>query len=132
MFRRRASAGKTEAAVPDGGEQTRPAGHDGQESRGPQPANPGPGHPGDDSAEPWGPPPAGLVVTLPLAAPDRALRVLLVGRRPRYFLDPGGPGEPLEVSQPEGHLDRAVYLLLADLAARHAAIAPNGPDPSVS
>src|SRR5271169_1130660 len=78
MFRRRASAGKTETAVPDGGEQTGPAGHDGRKSRGPQPADPNAVHPGDDSVEPWGPPPAGLDVSMP--HPARVWNYWLGGR----------------------------------------------------
>src|SRR5580704_19041571 len=78
MFRRRASAGKTETAVPDGGEQTGPAGHDGRKSRSPQPADPNAVHPGDDSVEPWGPPPAGLDVSMP--HPARVWNYWLGGR----------------------------------------------------
>jgi hypothetical protein len=98
MFRRRASAGKTEAAVPDGGEQTGPAGHDGQESRGPQPANPATGHPGHDSAEPWGPPPAGLDVSMP--HPARVRNYWLGGRD--FFAADQAAGE--EISREFPHL----------------------------
>jgi proteasome lid subunit RPN8/RPN11 len=59
--------------------------------------------------------PAGLVVTLPLAGPDRALRVLLEPGRPRYFVE--RPGEWLEVDRAPDRVDRGVYLLLAELAA---------------
>ncbi len=84
MFRRRASEGKTESAVPDGGEKT---GHDAQESRGPRPAEPDAGrrpaepdagNPDRDSAEPWGPPPAGLDVSMP--HPARVWNYWLGGR----------------------------------------------------
>ena len=93
MFRRRASAGKTESAVPDGGQQT---GHVAQESRGPRPAEPDAGrrqaepdagrrqaepdagNPGGDSGEPWGPPPAGLDVSMP--HPARVWNYWLGGR----------------------------------------------------
>jgi hypothetical protein len=98
MFRRRASAGKTEAAVTDGGEQTGPAGHEGRgghgraghegrgghegrESPGPRPAEPvapDGGNPGPDSDEPWGPPPAGLDVSMP--HPARVWNYWLGGR----------------------------------------------------
>jgi hypothetical protein len=98
MFRRRTSAGKIEAAVPDGGEQTGPAGHDGQESRGPQPADPGPGHPGHDSAEPWGPPPAGLDVSMP--HPARVRNYWLGGRD--FFAADQAAGE--EISREFPHL----------------------------
>ena len=98
MFRRRASAGKTEAAVPDGGKQTGPAGHDGQERRGPQPADPGPGHSGDDSAEPWGPPPAGLDVSMP--HPARVWNYWLGGRD--FFAADQAAGE--EISRAFPHL----------------------------
>ena len=93
MFRRRASEGKTESAVPDGGEQ---ADHDTQESRGTRqaepdaerrpaepdagrrPAEPDAGNPDRDSAEPWGPPPAGLDVSMP--HPARVWNYWLGGR----------------------------------------------------
>src|SRR5580704_11091984 len=92
MFRRRASAGKTEAAVTDGSVQTGPAGHDGRGghdgpaghvgrgSPGPRPAEPVPdgGNPGPDSDEPWGPPPAGLDVSTP--HPARVWNYWLGGR----------------------------------------------------
>src|SRR5580704_4883000 len=92
MFRRRASAGKTEAAVTDGSVQTGPAGHDGRGghdgpaghvgrgSPGPRPAEPVPdgGNPGHDSDEPWGPPPAGLDVSMP--HPARVWNYWLGGR----------------------------------------------------
>ena len=75
MFRRRASEAKTESAVPDGGEQTS---HDAEESRSPRPAEPDAGNPGRDSAEPWGPPPAGLDVSMP--HPARVWNYWLGGR----------------------------------------------------
>ena len=75
MFRRRASEAKTESAVPDGGEQTS---HDAEESRSPRPAEPDAGNPDRDSAEPWGPPPAGLDVSMP--HPARVWNYWLGGR----------------------------------------------------
>ena len=75
MFRRRASEAKTESAVPDRGEQTS---HDAEESRSPRPAEPDAGNPGRDSAEPWGPPPAGLDVSMP--HPARVWNYWLGGR----------------------------------------------------
>ena len=98
MFRRRTSAGKTETAVPDDGEQTGPAGHDGRKSRGPQPADPNAVHPGDDSVEPWGPPPAGLDVSMP--HPARVWNYWLGGRD--FFAADQAAGE--EISQEFPHL----------------------------
>ena len=81
MFRRRASEGKTEAAVPDGGEQT-----------------PDAGTPGDGFAEPWGPPPAGLDVSMP--HPARVWNYWLGGRD--FFAADKAAGE--EISREFPHL----------------------------
>ncbi len=113
MFRRRASEGKTESAVPDGGEQ---ADHDTRESRGPRqaepdaerrpaepdagrrPAEPDAGNPDRDSAEPWGPPPAGLDVSMP--HPARVWNYWLGGRD--FFAADKAAGE--EIGQEFPHL----------------------------
>src|SRR5271166_7159989 len=85
MFRRRASEDKTETAVLDGGEQAdhdAPQSRDPQsrdpQSRDPQPAGPDAGDPGRDPDEPWGPPPAGLDVSMP--HPARVWNYWLGGR----------------------------------------------------
>ncbi len=89
MFRRRASEGKTdsavadggqqaESAVADGGQQADSAGHDALQSPGPRPAGPDAGDSGHDSDEPWGPPPAGLDVSTP--HPARVWNYWLGGR----------------------------------------------------
>jgi len=99
MFRRRASEGKTETVGRDGGKQVGTAGkqagvaglagqagHDGQQGPGssgplgPRPGAPVPpdGNPDGDSAEPWGPPPAGLDVSMP--HPARVWNYWLGGR----------------------------------------------------
>jgi proteasome lid subunit RPN8/RPN11 len=57
-----------------------------------------------------------LAVTIPLAEPGDALRVLLKGPEVRYFL--ARDGQVLAAQQDEPRVDRGVYLLLADLAAR--------------
>jgi hypothetical protein len=59
--------------------------------------------------------PPGLAVTVPLAEPGDALRVLLRGEEVRYFL--ARNGQVLAAQQDEPRVDRGVYLLLADLAA---------------
>ena len=94
MFRRRVSEGKTEAAVPDGG---RPGGS--AESGRPAPGSAGPGTRGSDgpgtrgraAAEPWGPPPAGLDVSVP--HPARVWNYWLGGRD--YFGADRAAGEQL-------------------------------------
>jgi hypothetical protein len=58
-----------------------------------------------------------LAVTVPLAEPDHALRVLLRGNQVQYYWL--RTGEPLLVDLKEARVDRAVYLLLAELAAQH-------------
>jgi hypothetical protein len=57
----------------------------------------------------------GLVMTLPLAGGD-ALRVVLRTNGVRYFLE--RESEVLEVGHQDEYVDRGVYLLLAELAAR--------------
>lgn len=64
----------------------------------------------------WGP---GLVLTLPLATPGDAVRVLMRRKEVRYYVLRGG--ELFEAHPPgDGHVDRGVYLLLAELAAQGA------------
>jgi hypothetical protein len=58
----------------------------------------------------------GLVLTLPLAAGGDAIRVLVRPDGVRYFLD--REGELLAVDHQDEYVDRGVYLLLAELAAR--------------
>jgi hypothetical protein len=57
----------------------------------------------------------GLLLTIPLADRGGAMRVL-VSDRVQYYLERGG--EWLEIDHHDEYLDRGVYLLLADLAAR--------------
>ena len=57
-----------------------------------------------------------LVLTLPLAEPGSAVRVLLNEKEVRYYLDRGGELAPADFT--EDRVDRGVYLLLADLAAQ--------------
>src|SRR5712691_5195518 len=85
MFRRRASEAKHGAAVPDGGPGAGPAGPGAGQDPGPRPAAapaggdaPGGGRPGRDADEPWGPPPAGLDVSMP--HPARVWNYWLGGR----------------------------------------------------
>jgi hypothetical protein len=61
----------------------------------------------------WGP---GLLLTLPLAEPGDAVQVLVRPKEVRYYLRRGG--ELLEVQHHDECVDRGVYLLLAELAAR--------------
>jgi len=58
---------------------------------------------------------SGLMLTLPLAGSE-VVRVLVASTGVRYFLDRGG--ELLEVQHHDDWVDRGVYLLLAELAAR--------------
>jgi hypothetical protein len=58
----------------------------------------------------------GLLLILPLAGNGDALRVLVRGSEVRYYLDRAG--ELLEVEHHDDYVDRGVYLLLAELAAR--------------
>jgi proteasome lid subunit RPN8/RPN11 len=62
---------------------------------------------------------AALAVTLPLAEPDHAVRVLLEGKEVRYFLLRGGEVFAVDLGEPR--VDQGVYLLLAELAGRDAA-----------
>jgi hypothetical protein len=64
-------------------------------------------------SDPWSP---GLILTLPLAESGHALRVLMKEKEIRYFVVRGD--EVLEVQHQESQVDRGVYLLLAELAAR--------------
>ncbi|MGE3806183.1 MAG: Mov34/MPN/PAD-1 family protein [Gemmataceae bacterium] len=57
-----------------------------------------------------------LALSLPLAEPDTAVRVLLEGNGVKYFLARGQ--EWFEADTEEPRIDRGVYLLLADLATR--------------
>ena len=61
----------------------------------------------------WGP---GLLLTLPLAERGDAVQVLIRPKEVRYYLLRGG--EVLEVQHHDECVDRGVYLLLAELAAR--------------
>jgi hypothetical protein len=58
----------------------------------------------------------GLMLTLPLAGPGEAVRVLLRSEEVRYYLE--REGELMEVDHQDDFVDRGVYLLLAELAAR--------------
>ncbi|HXG10181.1 MAG TPA: Mov34/MPN/PAD-1 family protein [Gemmataceae bacterium] len=57
----------------------------------------------------------GLIVNIPLAEPNTALRVLLAEDEVRYYLV--RDGELLAAECQEDRVDRGVYLLLAELAA---------------
>jgi proteasome lid subunit RPN8/RPN11 len=57
-----------------------------------------------------------LAVKVPLAKSDHALQVLLHGKEVEYYWL--RDGEPLQVDPKEARIDRAVYLLLAELAAQ--------------
>ncbi len=61
----------------------------------------------------WGP---GLLLTLPLAEPGDAVRVLIRPKEVRYYVIRSG--ELLEVHHHDEWVDRGVYQLLAELAAR--------------
>jgi len=65
------------------------------------------------ASDEWGP---GLVLTLPLADGGDAIRVLVRPKEVRYYLV--RDGEVLEVQHHDDYVDRGVYLLLAELAAR--------------
>src|SRR5712691_1189462 len=105
MFRRRASEAKHGAAVPDGGQGAGPAGPGADQDPGPRPAAtpaggdaPGGGRQGRDADEPWGPPPAGLDVSMP--HPARVWNYWLGGRD--FFAADKGAGE--EISREFPHL----------------------------
>src|SRR5262249_17199168 len=57
-----------------------------------------------------------LVLNLPLAEPGDAVRVLVRNKEVRYLIRLGG--ELMEVDHRDDLLDRGVYLLLAELAAK--------------
>jgi hypothetical protein len=61
----------------------------------------------------WG---TGLLLTLPLAEPGTAVQVLVRPKEVRYYYV--RRGEVLEVQHHDDCVDRGVYLLLAELAAR--------------
>jgi len=58
----------------------------------------------------------GLLLTLPLAGSGDAVRVLVRRKEVRYYVVRGG--DVLEVDLHDDYVDRGVYLLLAELAAR--------------
>ena len=62
--------------------------------------------------------PATLVVDVPLARPDSAIRVGLTGKEVRYVLLRGG--QAMVADLPEPRVDQGVYLLLAELAAQES------------
>jgi hypothetical protein len=123
MFRRRASeAGKNQAAVASGPRHAAPAGHDAgpvrqaappqpdareprPDAREPRPDAAGPrpdaAEPGREQREPWGPPPAGLDVSLP--HPARVWNYWLGGRD--FFAADKAAGE--EISREFPHLAEA-------------------------
>ncbi len=119
MFRRRVSEGKTEAAVPDGGQHAGPAdsgrlapGSAGPDSHTRSPdsdtrspdshtRSPDSDTSGRDYAEPWGPPPAGLDVSVP--HPARVWNYWLGGRD--YFAADRAAGE--EISKEFPHVAAA-------------------------
>jgi proteasome lid subunit RPN8/RPN11 len=59
---------------------------------------------------------AGLVLSIPLATPGDVVRVLVRTKEVRLYVVQGG--EVYEVDHADACLDRSVYLLLAELAAR--------------
>jgi hypothetical protein len=61
----------------------------------------------------WGP---GLILTLPLAQGGVSVRVVVRPKGVRYYVV--ADGEVLEVQHHDDLVDRGVYLLLAELAAR--------------
>jgi proteasome lid subunit RPN8/RPN11 len=65
------------------------------------------------TADEWGP---GLILTLPLAESGDSLRVVVRPKGVRYYVVQ--EGQVFEVQHQDEHLDRGVYLLLAELAAR--------------
>jgi hypothetical protein len=116
MFRRRDSeAGKNQAAVASGPRHAAPAGHDAgpvrqaappqPDAREPRPDAAGPrpdaAEPGREQREPWGPPPAGLDVSLP--HPARVWNYWLGGRD--FFAADKAAGE--EISREFPHLAEA-------------------------
>jgi hypothetical protein len=65
------------------------------------------------TADEWGP---GLILVLPLAESGSAVRVVVRPKEVRYYVVWGG--ELMEVQHHDDYVDRGVYLLLAELAAR--------------
>jgi hypothetical protein len=65
------------------------------------------------TADEWGP---GLILVLPLADNGNAVRVVVRPKEVRYYVV--WKGELLEVQHHDDYVDRGVYLLLAELAAR--------------
>jgi len=65
------------------------------------------------TADEWGP---GLILTLPLAEGGDSVRVVVRHKGVRFYVVRGG--EVLEVQHQDDLVDRGVYLLLAELAAR--------------
>jgi proteasome lid subunit RPN8/RPN11 len=61
----------------------------------------------------WG---LGLALVLPLAERDHAIRVLVRSKEVRYYVILAG--DVFEIENPDPAMDRAVYLLLAELAGR--------------
>ncbi len=57
-----------------------------------------------------------LSLTIPLSEPKRAVRVVLEEKEVRYFVV--NDNDILAVDIRETHVDRGVYLLLAELAAK--------------
>src|SRR6266550_3368906 len=112
MFRRRTSQAKHEATVPDGRQGAGPARSGGPaSSRGPASSGrpggsggsggSGAGEPGRATAEPWGPPPAGLDVSAP--HPARVWNYWLGGRD--FFAADKAAGE--EIGREFPHLAEA-------------------------
>jgi hypothetical protein len=58
-----------------------------------------------------------LAVRIPLAEPGYAIRVMVEEKEVRYFLIRNN-GEPVQADPHDPRIDRAVYLLLAELAAQ--------------
>src|SRR5712691_2824002 len=102
MFRRRVSEGKTEAAVPDGGQHAGPADSGrvapGSAGRDSDTRGRDSDARGRDPAAPWGPPPAGLDVSVP--HPARVWNYWLGGRD--YFAADRAAGE--EISREFPHV----------------------------
>jgi hypothetical protein len=99
MFRRRVSeAGKDQAGVASRPRHAAPAGHDAGPVRHASPPPPGNAGAGKQQREPWGPPPAGLDVSLP--HPARVWNYWLGGRD--FFAADKAAGE--EISREFPHL----------------------------
>lgn len=99
MFRRRVSeAGKDQAGVASRPRHAAPAGHDAGSVRHDSPPPPDNAEAGQEQREPWGPPPAGLDVSLP--HPARVWNYWLGGRD--FFAADQAAGE--EISREFPHL----------------------------